>query len=170
MCQSEYFLLDALKRGSKNHLKSKNNLIVFLCSAVYILFLSYYLSNENYLPLAIPVIIAVGVLSIFNFKSAFYSVVFLTPISVSLLDLGFNNYSIGMAFPTEPLLFGLMILVIFKMARDFKSFESILKHRITTCIIIYLFWMFITCITSSMPLVSFKMFGSDSQMGYDDGV
>ena len=96
-------------------------------------------------------------LSIYNYKYLFYLLVFLTPFSVSLADMGFFMLDIEMAFPTEPILFGLMFLTLFILVSQPNKFRSIVKHPITFCMIIYLVWILITSITSTTPLVSFKV-------------
>jgi putative inorganic carbon (HCO3(-)) transporter len=136
----------------------KNNFLAFLLSAAYVVFLSFFLWNEEYLFLVIPLVITVLYFSIFDFKSLFFLVILLTPLSMSLSDLGVGGFNVEMAFPTEPILFGLMLLALFKMLYDFQSFKKVFKHPITICILLYLIWMLITCVTSSMPLVSFKLF------------
>ena len=136
----------------------KNNFLAFLLSAFYVVFLAFFLWNEEYLFLLIPLVMTVLYYAVFDFKSLFFLVVLLTPLSMSLADLGLEGLNVEMAFPTELILFGLMLLTLFKMFHDFTSFKSVFKHPITICIILYLMWMIITCFTSSMPLVSFKVF------------
>jgi putative inorganic carbon (HCO3(-)) transporter len=87
----------------------------------------------------------------------FYCVVFLTPLSMSLSDMGIDFSDVNMAFPTEPILFGLMILTILKIVFYPSLFKQVFQHRVTFFIILYLFWILVTCITSSMPIVSIKL-------------
>ena len=136
---------------------NRNSLWIFLFSICYMCILMYCVSHENFLLLSIPLFLAVIYLSIFNFKYLFFLVVFLTPLSMSLIDLGADIANTEMAFPTEPLLFGLMLLTIFKIAYNFSIFRPLFKHYITAIIILYIIWMTITSLTSSMPLVSFKV-------------
>ena len=135
----------------------RNNLLVYLFSGFFLFLLTYFLSEEKYFIFAIPLVLSIIVISTFGLKYLFYIIVALTPLSISLSDLGFTFLDIEMAFPTEPLLFGCMILTLFTISYHTDLFKSILKHRITFFLFIYLSWMFITCITSSIPLVSFKL-------------
>ena len=139
-------------------IKNLNNLLVFIFSGIYLFFLAYFVSEEKYLILTFPILFSLFFLSIFNFKYIFYLIICLTPLSISLSDLGIFVIDIEMAFPTEPILFGLMLLTIFKIGYQFQLFKSVFKHPISCCILLYLLWMLITCITSSMPLISFKVF------------
>jgi O-antigen ligase len=63
-----------------------------------------------------------------------------------------------MALPTEPLLFGLMIIAWVKMFSDKELFKGLYKHPVSIVIGLYLVWLLITSISSSMPLVSLKLF------------
>ncbi|HRP60106.1 MAG TPA: O-antigen ligase family protein [Vicingus sp.] len=81
-------------------------------------------------------------------------IVFTTPLSLNLEELELGG--IGMYLPTEPLMFGVMILFFLKLIYD-KGFDNrIIKHPVTIAIFVYLAWMFITMLTSEMPIVSLK--------------
>tara|TARA_B100002052_G_C15872237_1_gene595260 strand:+ start:912 stop:2156 length:1245 start_codon:yes stop_codon:yes gene_type:complete len=77
---------------------------------------------------------------------------------MSLEDIGFDFNGFDIAFPTEPLLLGLMILVIIDLIFRFNFFKNFIKQPIVTVLILYLIWMFITCVTSTIPTTSFKLF------------
>ena len=135
----------------------KNSLFVFFSAVIYLLSLLYFFIHDSYIALILPIFIAIVLIPVFNLKNAFFLLFFLTPISVSLSDVTGLSV-VDMALPTEPLLFGLMILSIIYMIYHFNSFRQTFLNPITVFILIYLLWMFITCFTSSMPLVSFKFF------------
>ena len=65
---------------------------------------------------------------------------------------------IDMSLPTEPLIFGAMLIFFIKLILDRSFDKKIYKHPISIVIYFYLGWILITCITSTMPLVSFKFF------------
>ena len=138
-------------------IKTQNNLLVVFFSGFCLFVCLYFFSNADYRVLSIPLILATITLSIFNFKYLFYCVVFLTPLSMSLSDMGIDFSDVNMAFPTEPILFGLMILTILKIVFYPSLFKQIFQHRVTFFILLYLFWILVTCITSSMPIVSIKL-------------
>lgn len=77
----------------------------------------------------------------------------LTPLSVTL-----SNYDaqLGIALPTEPLMVGVLIIYLYKLFFDQAYDIKIIKHPVTIAILFYLSWMFLTSITSEIPLVSFK--------------
>jgi O-antigen ligase len=65
--------------------------------------------------------------------------------------LGFNMF-----LPTEPLLFGILLIFILKCFANGKFDRDILTHPISFAIYFSLFWMLVTSLTSTMPLVSLK--------------
>jgi len=138
-------------------IKTQNNLLFFFFSGFFLYVCMFFLSDSDYRVLSIPLILATITLSIFNFRYLFYCVVFLTPLSMSLSDMGTVFLDVNMAFPTEPILFGLMILTIFQISFYPSLFKRVFQHQITFFILLYLFWIFVTCITSSMPIVSIKV-------------
>ena len=85
-------------------------------------------------------------------------VAFLTPLSTSLRELGISNpLGVEMALPTEPLLFGLMLVAWVKMFSDRQLFKGLYSHPISIAIIVYLSWLFVSMLSSSFPLASFKL-------------
>lgn len=115
----------------------------------------FIVSKDMMLVNALPVVLAIVLAAIYSFEKIIYLIVFFAPLSIPLHEivpgLGFDMY-----LPTEPLLFGLLIVFILKMMHD-KSFDRrILLHPVSMVIYVNLIWIFITSITSSMPLVSFK--------------
>ena len=85
----------------------------------------------------------------------FLMAVFFTPISVLLSDA---DYNIGLALPTEPILFGLLIIYCIKLISQKNIDIRIFKHPVTIAILLHLLWMMITSLTSEMPIISIKYF------------
>ena len=79
--------------------------------------------------------------------------IFLTPLSVNIEEY---TDSFGLFLPTEPLLFGLMIFFLFLQIRIPFLDKRIWKNPIVICVLVYLFWLIITSITSTDPIISFK--------------
>lgn len=121
-----------------------------LVNAVFIAFEIYWFS-------ALPVMLLVLWAMFTSVNKLVLFIAFATPLSINLeeLDLG----GLGIALPTEPLLVGLMLLMLFKIAVERNVISSkVLRHPITWVILAQLAWMLICVIPSSMPLVSFKYF------------
>ena len=85
----------------------------------------------------------------------YFIIVACTPLSIQLLEY-FPSLPIDFAIPTEPLLFGVMLLLLYRSIQVGALDKSILNHPVTYAIIFNLFWIFVTSVTSTMPLVSFK--------------
>ena len=115
---------------------------------------AYFMFNDNYFLNALPLVLVIAYIAIFHTSTAFLLTVFLTPLSFNLEE--FTNGEIGLYLPTEPILFGLMILMIFKELKSPIMNKDFWRHPITLAIGFYLLWVFMTSITSVQPMVSFK--------------
>lgn len=115
-------------------------------------------AEQKYWSVLVPFAIAIIVTSIYRVNLVLNAVAFLTPLSTTLKEIGvYNPIGIDMALPTEPILFGLMILALFKLFGESHQFKELFKHPISIAIVSYLIWLFITSISSTNPLVSFKV-------------
>lgn len=91
--------------------------------------------------------------AIFQTEKLFISIAFFTPLSINIEEF---NSSFGLFLPSEPLLFGLMIwLSALQLYRPFMP-KNLWREPILFSVGIFLTWIFISSITSSHPIVSFK--------------
>ncbi len=104
---------------------------------------------------ALPFLLGVVLLAIFSFDKIIYFIVFFAPLSLPLNEL-MPGLSFDMFLPTEPLLFGLLILFLLKVIYERGFDRDILTHPVSLAIYINLIWIFLTCLTSTMPVVSLK--------------
>jgi O-antigen ligase len=104
---------------------------------------------------ALPVLLGILLLAIFSFDKIVYLIVFFTPLSVPLHEI-VPGFSFDMFLPTEPLLFGLLVLFILKVLHERSFDRRILLHPVSLALGLNLFWILLTCLTSTMPVVSFK--------------
>ncbi|MEZ4798801.1 MAG: O-antigen ligase family protein [Flavobacteriales bacterium] len=109
---------------------------------------------EFFYVLLLPFVFAVLWAAFFKVDYVFYTIVFFTPLSLNLEDLDVGG--VGMYLPTEPLLFGLLVLFVFKLIHGQSINKKIFTHPVSYFLYIYLGWMLLTTITSEMPLVSLK--------------
>jgi len=137
------------------HQYNKEIFFSFLIGLCYIFCINLALFNGLDFLLLAPLSLILLYLSIVNYKFVLFLVVCLTPLSMSLKDLGLS-IGIEMAFPTEPILLGLTILGLFKIIYDFKSFSLLAKNSVLFILLLYLFWILVSSIVSTMPFVSFK--------------
>lgn len=123
--------------------------------AFILLNLWFVVKKDSLLINVLPFVFALVLLAIYSVDRLLYLVVFFTPLSVPLSQLR-PGLPFDMNLPTEPLLFGVLLLFLLKLfsERDFNG--KILRHPVSWAIWIYLFWLFLTSFTSTMPVVSFK--------------
>lgn len=81
-------------------------------------------------------------------------VVFTTPLSMNLEELSLGG--IGMYLPTEPLMFGIMLLFFLKIFYEKKFDVKVMKHPVTIAVLFQLGWITFTTLLSEMPVVSLK--------------
>jgi O-antigen ligase len=131
----------------------RNNLFISLISLTFLLLSSILiwldLSWLCLFPLAL-----LGIYSaIYHTKFVFLSLAFLTPLSVNIEEF---TEGVGLFIPTEPFFFGFMLLAILFELRKRTFSKQLLNHPIVIAAGFYLLIIFISSITSSHPLVSFK--------------
>jgi O-antigen ligase len=132
----------------------RNNSLIFGFVFLFIGINAYFIFQDNYFLNALPLGLIIVYIAIFHTSTAFLITALLTPISVNLEE--FTHGQIGLFLPTEPILFGLMLLIIFKELKSSVIDRDFWKHPITLAIGFYLIWVFLTSITSTHPIVSFK--------------
>ncbi len=94
-------------------------------------------------------------LAVFALDKLVYIIAFFVPLSLPLSEF-LPNLDVNLSLPTEPLLFGILIIFIAKLLYEGNFDMKILKHPVSIIIYLQLIWIFITSLTSTMPIVSFK--------------
>ena len=122
--------------------------IIFIGASIFFSFKGLYL-----LLIIFPLCLLVLYASLYHTRYLFLSLAFLTPLSVNIEEYTEN---FGLFLPTEPILFGLMILYFFYQINSSISNTKIWKHPIIIAAIIYFSFVLMASFTSSNPLVSFK--------------
>jgi putative inorganic carbon (HCO3(-)) transporter len=126
---------------------------VYGASAVFIAANAYLFLHDKLWGLAIPFVLLLLILYIFSLDNVLLLITFVTPLAVNLKDAEFG---IGISLPSEPLMFGVLLLFILKLLHERFYDHKIMKHPVTIAIVINLIWIFITCFTSEIPIVSVK--------------
>jgi O-antigen ligase len=130
--------------------------LFYLISASFISLNVFFLATKNSMIINIlPLVFFIVLLAIYAFDALLYLTVFLTPISLPLSEI-MPGLAFNMSLPTEPLLFGILLIFILKCFAIGKFDREILNHPVSWIIYFILFWLSVTSFTSSMPLVSFK--------------
>ncbi len=137
----------------------KKNWWVFAGVLLFIIINSLFIYKEQYLftlsPLALLLVLALFL----TLDKLLLALVFMAPLSIPLSEL-VQGLPIDMFLPTEPLLAGILVLFVIKTLWNNTLPTSIWRHPVSISIYLYLGWMLITSITSTMPLVSIKFFVS----------
>ena len=127
---------------------------IFILSLLFIGVNGFFIFKDNYFLNALPFALIIIYLAVFYIKTTFLLLVFLTPLSINLEE--FTEGKIGLFLPTEPILFGLLLLFIMRQLYNPFVPKGTWSHPITLSLLFYLFWVFFTSITSTDPVVSFK--------------
>jgi len=113
------------------------------------------LKEYFFISILIPIALIITVLYLFALDKLILLIVFLTPLAINISNL---EMGLGISLPTEPLLFGVLVLFIAKVLFSNYIDKRIIKHPVSVFVIINLIWIFFTSLTSEIPLVSFKFF------------
>jgi putative inorganic carbon (HCO3(-)) transporter len=120
--------------------------------AAFIVLNSWLITHEffffPFLPLAFLILFS----ALISLDKLVYFILFFTPLS---LTFEFTEFA-ALTLPTEPLLFGVMLVFFFKLIYEGGFDRRITRHPITIAILIHLIWMCFTSLTSTLPLVSIK--------------
>ncbi|HWY38806.1 MAG TPA: O-antigen ligase family protein [Bacteroidia bacterium] len=140
--------------------KSRSLLYFYIFCGLYILGLciTLFIGKTLFLPYALlPIALGIILVAFFSFDAFVFSIVFFTPLAVTLKEMGLNS-DVDLSIPTEPFMAAvLLVLPVYQLYSKFIT-KEILAHPITKVIFLQLAWMAFTCITSEMPLVSIKYF------------
>ncbi|MBK6572120.1 MAG: O-antigen ligase family protein [Saprospiraceae bacterium] len=102
----------------------------------------------------LPVIFFGAVLFFLKPDLIWYGIAILTPLSINPNDVELGSLSLSL--PAEPLLFLLVVLLIYYLFSQKDIDTSIFTHPFSILIYLYLVWMLITSMTSVNQLVSVK--------------
>ena len=134
-------------------LQLKNIKWIYVLTFAFIFLNAICIYHEFYYLNLIPAVLLVIMLALFSLDKLILLVVFLTPLAINLQHL---DGGLGLSLPTEPIIFGIMLIFLLKQLHQSTIERSVMKHPITISIIVYLTWIFVTSITSELPIVSFK--------------
>lgn len=128
----------------------------YAVSVMFILLNMWFVvKRESLVASLLPFALILVLLALFSGDRVLKLAVFFTPLSLQLSDF-MPGLAFDMYLPTEPLLFGIMVLFVIRVASE-RNFDGyILRHPVSWAIWLYLFWILTTSVTSTMPLVSFK--------------
>lgn len=130
--------------------------LFYIISIAFILLNVWFVVKKEMMAVsALPIVFGIVLLAVFSFEKVVYLIVFFTPLSLPLHEI-VPGFSFDMYLPTEPLLFGVLILFLLKVLHERSFDRKILMHPVSLAIGLNLLWIFLTSLTSTMPIVSFK--------------
>ena len=124
----------------------------------FIGFTSFMIAQEKYWAILIPFGLWVIYLCAFSMDWMFIFITLSVPLSVLYES---PNLGVSFTLPTEPILFGVMLIFWAKVLVEGKINARGIRHPITVMILLHMLWMLFTTLTSSIPLVSAKFFLSN---------
>lgn len=139
-------------------IKLKNTYVFYFIIISYILINAYVLlwaKDMFFLYNLLPFFILIILLAIFDIEKIMYLMVFSTPLAISLKELGYSE-GFNLSLPAEPLMIGITLVYLLNELSSGVTDKRILKHPITIIIFIQLFWIFITMLSSELPVISIK--------------
>jgi len=138
-------------------LAKKDIITVYTVVLLFLAASAYFVATKKFIFLLLPFVLIFFLLAIFSLDKLLLFIAFSTPLSLQLSEF-IPGLPINMFLPTEPLLFGILLLFIFKIIVNQGLDYDIIKHPITIIIAIHLIWMLVTSLTSTMIIVSLKHF------------
>jgi len=126
---------------------------VYGLSLAFIALTVFFILKEQYWPLILPVAVVIILMYIFALDKLILLIVFLTPLAINVTSA---DVGLGVSLPTEPLMFGVLIIFILKLFSGSPYDKRIVLHPISIAILLSLGWMLVTTFTSEYPLVSLK--------------
>lgn len=120
-----------------------------------ILSVLFAFKTEAYYLALLPFGLMVAFAAVTNFKLLYYILLASLPVSI---EFSFSS-SLATDLPDEPLMVGLMLVTIIYLVRNPQALpKGFFVHTLMLALLVHLFWIFTTAITSVQPVISLKVF------------
>lgn len=129
----------------------------YILCASFIALNTLFIYHELYWLYLVPLVLAVIGLAFLSIDKLFLLSVIVTPFSIDIKEV---DIGAALSLPAEPLMIGITVMFLFKTLIEGTFDQNILKHPVSLAIYAYLFWIFITSVTSEIPWISFKFLAS----------
>ncbi|MEI6883768.1 MAG: O-antigen ligase family protein [Bacteroidota bacterium] len=139
----------------KSYLRGENLrfTLFYVISGLFVLLNAYMVYRNVYYTLLLPLALVILYIFFYRVDYVIFLITFCTPLAINLTQFEFN---IGVSMPTEPLMFGVLLVFVLKLCYENNFDVRVWRHPMTVIIGIQFLWILITSITSQLPLVSFK--------------
>lgn len=121
--------------------------------SLFMLVMGFVTYNQYWFVFALPPMLILGTIALFNTQHLWYMGIFAMPISINLSDI---MEGAGLTFPTDLVCLGLIYLLILKMIHERTWYFHFYNHPIFLLVAGYFIWLLICSTASEMPGVSFK--------------
>ncbi len=127
---------------------------IYALTAIFLAVNFYLVLNKDiYWFFLLPLVLLVLYYYFVSLDKIVLFITFLTPFAVNISDL---DMGLGVSLPTEPLMFGVLLVFVANLFFENKYDKRISNHPISYIIFTSLLWMAFTTLTSEMPVVSIK--------------
>lgn len=126
---------------------------VYGVSFVYLILNAFCIANEFFWLNLVPPLLLMIYMAVTRLDKLILFSVFLVPLSVNLSS---SEIRLGVSVPVEPLLGGIMLLYAVRLLYNIKINWELVRHPVTIAILFNITWLFVTSMTSQLPVVSFK--------------
>jgi putative inorganic carbon (hco3(-)) transporter len=139
----------------KSYLTGENSryTLFYVISVAFILLNAYMVYRDLYYTLLLPLGLVILYLFFYRIDLILFLITFFTPLAVNITQFEFG---VGMSLPTEPLMFGVLLVFILKIFYDNNFERKMWRHPMTLLIGFQFLWIIITSISSQLPFVSLK--------------
>ena len=138
---------------SLNHLDSRRKIVLFSFLLGLILGITWGILTANYWLLLLPAALLVLYASVLFTEKTLLFFGAITPLAINIEDLGGG---LGLSLPTEPIYIFLFVLLGLHVYKERAIQVQYLKHPVVLFVSLYLIWLWVTTLFSSMPIVSAK--------------
>ena len=139
--------------------KRKIGWVYALTAAFLIVNMFLVVQKDIYWLFILPVALLVLYYYLTAYDKILLLITFATPLAVNISDL---EAGLGISLPTEPLMFGILIIFLINVLYQNNYDKRVSKHPVSYVIYLNLFWILLTTFTSEMPIVSIKFLISRS--------
>ena len=134
-------------------LSLKENRWLFAIALLFCSVTLFFIWNNNWYVSLLPFVLLAMYGAVFYTEFTFLALFFFTPLSINIEEY---TQSFGLFIPTEPMLFGIMILILAQHIKKSLFPKYLFSSYLVWAIIFYLSWIFISSLTSTQPVASFK--------------
>jgi putative inorganic carbon (HCO3(-)) transporter len=130
-----------------------DRILLFVFALLSTVLIAYFFWIDQPVISLFPIGLMLLYFAVYQTEKLFLSIAFFAPISFNIEEF---SQSFGLYIPTEPLLFGLMLFLMALQLKNPFLNKEIWRHPIIIAMLLFTSWIFISSITSSHVLISFK--------------